>query len=94
MMTLRSQGTPNRTPWSPDLDFNRFFMDFGMPFQFWSQFGDFFVVWPPDCSMDSRVGFSEIWEWTSHQDVMPGCVENAVNTVVFVRFPVLKKLEF
>ena len=45
-------------------------------------------------NMDSRVGFLEIWEWTSQQDAMRGCGENVVNTSVFVRFPVLKKLEF
>ena len=37
--------------------------------------------------------FFAIWEWTSHQDSMPGCAENVVNTMVFIRFPVLRKLE-
>ncbi len=40
------------------------------------------------------MGSLGIWEWTSHQDAMPGCGENEINTRVFVRFPVLKKLEF
>ena len=35
-----------------------------------------------------------IWEWTWHQDAMSGCVQNIVNTMVFVRFTVLRKFEF
>ena len=35
-----------------------------------------------------------IWEWTWHQDAMPGCAGNVVNTLVLIRFTVLEKLEF
>ena len=35
-----------------------------------------------------------IWEWTWHQDAMSGCVQNVINTTVFVRFTVLQKLEY
>ena len=38
--------------------------------------------------------FFVIWEWTWHQDAMSGCVQNIVNTCVFVRFTVLRKFEF
>ena len=44
--------------------------------------------------MDSRVVFLVIWEWTWHQDAMPGCAENKVNNVVFIKFAALEKLEF
>ena len=44
--------------------------------------------------MDSRVVFFVIWEWTWHQDAMPGCAENNIDIVVFVRLAVLQKLEF
>ena len=44
--------------------------------------------------MDSRVFCLVIWEWTWHQDAMPGCAENMINITVFVRFAVVEKLEF
>ena len=43
--------------------------------------------------MDSRVSFLRVGGWTSHQDSMPGCAETVVNTMVFIRFPVLRMLE-
>ena len=66
-------------------------MDFGIPLgptldSFWRLFRNL--------SVDSRVVFLVIWEGTWHQDAMPGCAENAINIVVFVRFAVLEKLEF
>ena len=27
--------------------------------------------------------FLVIWDWTWHQDAMPGCAENEINTMVF-----------
>ena len=34
-----------------------------------------------------------ICEWTWHQDATSGCVQNIVNTMVFVRFTVWGKFE-
>ena len=41
--------------------------------------------------MDSRVSFLRFGG--GHHDSMPGCAENVVNTMLFIRFPVLRKLE-
>jgi len=44
--------------------------------------------------VDSRVVVFMIWEWTWHHDAMSGCVQNIVNTMVFVRFTVFRKFKF
>ena len=82
--------TPNRTPWGPDLHFIRFLMDLEAPWdQLWINFDDFSVIWITKLQYGFQSWFLVIWKWTWHQDAMSGCVQNVVNTVVFVRFTVL-----
>ena len=61
--------------------------------QLWNHVGDFFVG-PPTGSTDSIVVFLLIWEQTWHQNATPGCLQNIVNTMVFVRFTVWDKIDF
>lgn len=46
--------------------------------------------------MDVRgqIYFFVICEWTWHHDAMPGSVQNMMNTMLFIRSPVLGKLQF
>ena len=56
--------------------------NFGTVLVTFSSFG------PPNGSTDSIVVFLLIWEQTWHQNATPGCFQNIVNTMVFVRFTV------
>ena len=49
---------------------------------------------PPNDSTDSIVVFLLIWEQTWNQNATPGCLQNIVNTMVFVRFTVYEKIDF
>ena len=49
---------------------------------------------PPNGSTDSIVVFLLIWEQTWHQNATPGCLQNIINTVVFVIFSVYEKIDF
>ena len=80
---------PNDTL-GPDLDFSRFLINFWHPVG--TNFGSILVTFssfgPPNGSTDSIVVFLLIWEQTWHQNATPGCLQNIVNTMVFVRFTV------
>ena len=60
--------------------------------QLWNHVDDLSVIWTTQ--LQCGLVFLVIWEWTWHQDAMPGSVENIISTTVFVRFAVLEKLEF
>ena len=71
-------------------------MDFGTPWdQLWNHFGDFFVIRTTQfVARIPELVFVVIWDWTWHQDATPGCIQNIVNTMVFVRFAIWEKFEF
>ena len=54
----------------------------------WTKFCDFSDLLALNCSIGSRVVLFVIRGWKSHPHPVPGCAENIVNTVVFIRFHV------
>ena len=81
-----SQGHPTGHLGGQTWIFNGFWEPLGT--NFGSMLVTFSSFGPPNGSTDSIVVFLLIWEQTWHQNATPGCLQNIVNTMVFVRFTV------